>query len=119
MVIPSFAATVQGRTMQKMIYTREDKEDMDDDVIHFQEEPDPVRCLVVDIPWDRYKSYCQPWRTSILKVLGKNFSFKELKLGIRQVWALKMGCEFVDLEGYLIVRFYCRSYYIKVLEGGP
>lgn len=71
--------------MQKMIYTREDKEDMDDDVIDFQEEPDPVRCLVADIPWDKYKSYCQPWRTSILKVLGKNFSFKVLKLGIRQL----------------------------------
>lgn len=119
MVGPSFATTVQGQTMQKMIYIREDKEDMDDDVIHVQEEePDPVRCLVVDIPWDKYKSYWLPWRRAlILKVLGKNFSFKVLELGIHQVWALKMGCEFLDLEDTSLSDFTTGHIIFKSLRG--
>lgn len=123
----TFADIVQGRHSPKVIYTSDDEEDpMDDlslaEVVHVPDEKEAaIVCPEVDIPWDEYKSYWQPWRRAlILKVLGKSFSFRALEPKIKTTWQLENDCELIDIEqGFIVARFYSREDYLKVLEGGP
>lgn len=76
---------------------------------------------VVPISLEKYHSLFQPWRGALLlKLLGKNVSFRILEHRTRNIWNLQQGCELIDLEqGFCMARFYSREDYFKVLEGGP
>lgn len=82
---------------------------------------DPETCPIVDLPWEEYRALWQPWRRAlILKVLGRNLSFKLVEQRVRRLWQLDLGCELIDMaKGFIIARFYSQQDYLKVLEGGP
>lgn len=63
----------------------------------------------------------QPWRRAlVIKLFGKNISYKGLSDRLQELWRLQKGMELTDLDdNYFMVRFYERGDYIHVLEGGP
>lgn len=62
-----------------------------------------------------------PWRRAlIIKLLGKNISFKILSERLPELWHLKNGCELTDLDdNFFVVRFYSKEEYMYALEKGP
>lgn len=101
---------MRGGSRGLEIYTGEEEEDsMDDlsmiDIIQPKYgEVDQIYCPIVDIPWDRYRKYWQPWlRVLILKVPGKSISFRVLQERIPRLWQLLNSCERVDVDkGYIV-----------------
>lgn len=75
----------------------------------------------VEISKEKYISLFKQWRGAlILKLLGRNVNYKILEQKVQDLWQLELGFELTDLaEVYYVVRFYFRSDYLRVLEGGP
>lgn len=75
----------------------------------------------LELSKEKYTSLFRQWRGSlIIKLLGKSVSFRTLDQRLRDLWTLEHGFELTDFEGdFYIARFYCRSDYLMVLEGGP
>ncbi|KAI5656398.1 hypothetical protein M9H77_25191 [Catharanthus roseus] len=70
---------------------------------------------------EKYKTLWTLWRKAlIIKVLGRNITFRVLEQRVRDLWNLEHRCKMIDLEqGYAVVRFYSREYYLHVLGEGP
>lgn len=123
----SFVDVVHGRHKSLPFYIGEGEEDMLDDLSIAEviqspsQDVDHTNCPIVDVSWDEYRELWQPWRRAlILKVLGRNISFRFLAPRIRRLWDLAHGCELVDLaKGFIIARFYSKEDYLKILNDGP
>lgn len=76
---------------------------------------------VVKLSAEKYHSLFKPWKGAlVLKLLGKSISYKTMEQRTRTLWKLEASYELIDLEkGYYLARFFTRSDYYKVLEGGP
>lgn len=76
---------------------------------------------VIDFTLDECQQLRKPWRKApILKLLGRNVSYKVLKQRTRDLWKVEWGCELIDLEkGFYVARFYSEADYNRVLEEGP
>lgn len=62
-----------------------------------------------------------PWKSClIIKLLGKELAFNNLRARLLRLWALDSDIEFIDLGvGYYIVKFHSKHDMIKVLTEGP
>lgn len=77
--------------------------------------------VTIDIPLEECKRLWTPWRRAlVIKVLGKNFSFRILEKRVTDLWGLGNSVNIVDLNrGFFVVRFYSAAQYHNALENGP
>lgn len=122
-----FTEVLRGPPIQREFYVSDGEEsDINSDMDDFNnldseaEESRPGRVAVV-VSKAECRALWRPWRRAlIVKLLGRNISFRLLEQRLRSLWGLSEGCVITDLEeGYYIVRFYTKADYQYVLEGGP
>lgn len=68
--------------------------------------------LTMEIRLERCEKLWKPWRRAlVVKVLGKNFSFRLLEKRLTDLWGRGNPLDIVDLDrGFFVVRFFfCRT----------
>ncbi|KAI5667628.1 hypothetical protein M9H77_17481 [Catharanthus roseus] len=75
----------------------------------------------IPLSLEERKNWSLPWkRALVLKLLGRNISLRILNQHLQDLRKLEYGFELLDMENAsIMVRFYSRGDYLKVLEGGP
>lgn len=123
----SLAAKLRQPVVKPPIYTGEDNMD-DEEGLDLSNLVDPLKSIdadlampVIDFTLEECQQLWKPWRKAlILKVLGRNVSFKVLEQRTRDLWQLEWGCKLIDLEkGFYVARFFSEADYTRVLEEGP
>ncbi|KAI5678370.1 hypothetical protein M9H77_09320 [Catharanthus roseus] len=64
--------------------------------------------------------WCKPCRrVLVLKLLGRNISYKVLNQRLQDLWGLEYGSQLINMEGdFFIARFFSRDEYLLILKGG-
>lgn len=111
------------------IYTGSDDEDegtddlldkYDDAMVDCENGEDTGR-MSIEISIEECRTLWKPWRRAlIIKVLGKQISFRLLEKRLCDLWGMGSNLDIVDLDGgYFVVRFYSKTQYLYALECGP
>lgn len=77
--------------------------------------------IVIEISPEECKELWKPWRRAIVvKLLGRNISYRMLSQRLSDMWTLTRRIDIIDMEnGYYVIRFSTAADYEHVLENGP
>lgn len=123
-----FSNVLQGKQLKAFIYYGEEEDDfweiemMDQFYLEkLEEKEDNENWCEIELTTQRWFELCRPWRKAlIIKLLGRNISYRTLTERLTELWKFPKGFELTDLEyDYFLVRFYTMEDYYHVLKKGP
>lgn len=125
----SWASLVRSSEEKLEIYCGEDEDDdtLNEFLAHYDMKMAELANEVaegqthIDVPIEKCKRLWQPWRRAIVvKVLGKQLSFRVLERRLTELWAFGGKLEIIDLpHDYYVVRFYSAAHYWNALCNDP
>lgn len=106
------------------LYTWDDEDEEEERDWHSEqmdnEENSDSRWPKIRVKREERIVWCKPCRrVLVLKLLGRNISYKVLNQRLQDLWGLEYGSQLIDMEGdFFIARFFSRDEYLLILKGG-